>query len=103
MASKNETVAENDEIRFEDETELHPEAKAFCRLSDASLMRLPKREIVSWLRLAIRNWSAELDGRDRQYKTIRGMQEQHGHDKCRDKDGVCPYVKRRRKVLEGAK
>lgn len=60
----------DDEIRFEDDNKLHPEAAAFCRLSDSSLLRLPKREIISWLRLAIRNWSSEIEVRERQYRMI---------------------------------
>ena len=68
----------DDEIKFEDDNKLHPEAAGFCRLSDASLMKLPKREIVSWLRLAIRNLSGTLEIRDAQYRMILDLRKAAG-------------------------
>ena len=68
----------DDEIRFEDDNRLHLEAAGFCRLSDASLMKLPKREIVSWLRLAIRNWSGTLKRRDGQYRMLLDLRKAAG-------------------------
>lgn len=64
----------NDEIALDEDEGLHWEAASWCRLSDASLMRLPKKELVHLLRLAIRNWSGDLHAKDRQANTIRALQ-----------------------------